>query len=240
MFNSTTLSLYTPDTFILPYDLMDNHDKLVNQGKQYMRSQRVVICTLLRDVSTKIASIIRRTEKIASFFGDYRILIVENDSKDDTRKKLLEWSQKNNKVVVLGCGENVEKCEMKLPKTEGHSVYKSRIDKMVKLRNIYLDEIKERYTDFNYVIVWDMDIIGSVYIDGIQNSFGYFAQDEKSLIDANENRVNHRLTLMKNRINHRLMRFAPMVFIDGDYLRFTTIPWLIKRMESPSTSMPSF
>ncbi len=58
-----------------------------------------------------------------------------------------------------------------MPKTIGHEVSFSRIQKMAKLRNIYLDYIKTHYSDFDYMLVYDFDIIGQLYKDGVKDTF---------------------------------------------------------------------
>jgi len=128
MYNSSILSSYTPESF-----QNDNPITKINieKGFQIARTKTVVICTLLRDVEHKLPELIKRAERVGSIFKDYKVLVVENDSNDNTRSKLLSWAKINPKVLILGCGENVEKCSMKeaLGKTEGHSVNAYRINK---------------------------------------------------------------------------------------------------------------
>ena len=165
------LSLYTPDTFVFASNTKNQYDKGVKEGALLAKTKRAVIATMLRDSEKRIPAIIKRAEATGNLFADYRILIVENDSKDRTRPLLLDWARKNNKVTILGCGINKEECKIpKAPKTEGHSVDRARIEKMVMLRNIYLDYIKENYSDFDYVIIWDLDSISTTYLDGIQHT----------------------------------------------------------------------
>jgi hypothetical protein len=159
------MSIYTPN--------IDDYDSVTMNGFNIMREKRIVICGLMRDSENIIPLLKRRVDKIGAFFRDYKVLIVENDSKDDTRKLLLEWSNENNNIIILGCGINQHVCKLNLPKTEGHDVYYKRIDKMAMLRQIYLDYVISNLSAYDYMAVWDMDIIGSIYIDGIANSIGY-------------------------------------------------------------------
>jgi hypothetical protein len=146
--------------------------------------KKVIIATMVRDVNHKIPQIIQKIERTGQLFLDYVVLIVENDSEDGTRASLLEWAKKNPRVKVLGCGVNVQECKLpKAPKTVGHGIERPRIQKMVDLRNIYLDEIKNEYSgvsggtpEYEYVIMWDTDLIGSVYLDGIANSVGILSE----------------------------------------------------------------
>lgn len=150
----------------------DEFDKDVNIGLQYANNCKVVICGLIRNGSKNIHKFIKKCENWCSYFKDYRILIVENDSRDNTRDLLLEWSRVNPKVIILGCGINAKECQLNLSETKSWDASKKRISKMIFLRNIYIDYIKNYLKDFDYVIVCDIDLVGSVYIDGIMNSFG--------------------------------------------------------------------
>jgi len=176
MYNSTSLSLYTPNFFkIADREKLEYYTKL---GYEYAPKQKIIITTMVRDVIKNIPAIISKAEKVGSLFADYRILIVENNSTDGTREALLAWSSKNPRVTVLGCGVNAPSCSLTFAnnKTIGHEINRGRIDKMTHLRNIYLDYIKNtpELHDFEYTMMWDLDIVGIAYIDGISNSIGHF------------------------------------------------------------------
>ena len=172
MFNSSYLFLYTPEWFPIVNEKV--YKIKVDSGTLYAKTQKIVIAGLLRNCRENIPTIIKRVERLGETFKDYRVLIVENDSSDGTRQALLAWAKKNSKVTILGCGRNSQRCFLRLPPTQGHSVDRKRIEKMAYLRNIYLKEVRLRFSDFDYLAVWDMDIIGSVYLDGIFNTMSYF------------------------------------------------------------------
>lgn len=177
MYNSSSFSMYTPDDiFSISPNLKENTDKMQNTGLAHLKTKSVVITTLLRDAAKNLPQIQRRAEKVGKIFKDYRIIVVENDSSDGTRIRLLEWRKRNPKIIILGCGVNSpEECHIPSAsqKTDGHSVDRKRIGKMVGLRNVYLDYIKRNLPHFDYTVMWDMDIIGTVYLDGIINSIGH-------------------------------------------------------------------
>ena len=177
MYNSSVLSLYTPDTFYVPENLKVSFRQKITTGEIYAKQKRVVMAALVRDVADRIPEIKVKAERMGRLFKDYHILIVENDSSDGTREKLLEWAKVNPKVTILGCGYNVDKCSIpNAPKTEGHHVDRTRIEKMVKLRNVYLDEIKKNFRGWDYSIFWDLDMVSSVYLDGVMNTMGWFSE----------------------------------------------------------------
>jgi len=181
MYNSDLYSLYTPKhVFPVVRAKEIEHEYLTNKGFEIAKTKRIVICGLLRDAANKIREIRKKIESVGKLFADYRVIIVENDSSDNTRQKLLQWTRHNPKVTILGCGVNATRCSLpkSKKKTEGHLVDAPRIEKMARLRNIYLDHIKEDVSlqKYDYMAVWDMDIVGTVYLDGVSNTIAQFSR----------------------------------------------------------------
>jgi hypothetical protein len=177
-FNPHIKNSFVPgDLFPLAKGTESKYFNYEKTGFEEMRNRTVVICTLLRNAEDRVQFIIDQVENLAKYFKDYKVLIVENDSKDRTRNLLLTWTKLNPHIEILGCGINAEKCNLKKAEylTQGHSVTKQRIDKMAYLRNIYLDRIKSDYSEYDYCCMWDLDLIGSLYIDGVANSMGWMS-----------------------------------------------------------------
>ena len=131
-------------------------------GKEYLKSKKVAFCGLIRDREDILPHLISKVEDMGKYFKDWEVLIVENDSKDNTRSMLLDWSKSSNKVSVLGCGGvNLPKCKLNMKATLDHEFSDYRINKMATLRNIYLDEVRKR-NDIDLVIVWDFDLKSEV------------------------------------------------------------------------------
>lgn len=63
-------------------------------------SDRVIICTICRDVSSYLPEMISQVEKIGALFQDYRVVVYENNSQDDTPSQLCRWKRSNPKVSV--------------------------------------------------------------------------------------------------------------------------------------------
>lgn len=148
-------------------------------GLSWFRSQRLVICALLRDSESSIHLIQRQAEAVGRLFSNYTILVVENDSHDNTRLRLLEWAKRNRKVRVLGCDKiNLTHCSMNMDPTLIHDRASGRIDKMVRLRNVYLDHIRSdpKLSSSQLALIWDMDIQGSFYLDGLGLT-GYYLKN---------------------------------------------------------------
>lgn len=147
-----------------------------------LKKKRVVFATMLRDTAERVPSIRKRATMAMNAFADARLLVVENDSEDGTRELLLQWAREDPRVTVLGCGVNVKECHLKLEKTQRCKIGRVRIQKMVTLRNMYLEHVKKHYSDWDHLIVWDMDIVGGVYLDALDASVARF--DEDRSLDA--------------------------------------------------------
>lgn len=143
-------------------------------GKKVIENSSIIVCGLIRDGENNIEHIKQNVYSLIEGCKKYKILIVENDSIDNTRKILLKWSEIDNNVIILGCGVNIDKCEMKLDKTVVYDHGMKRINKMVYLRNIYLEYIYNHLTDYDYTIVYDYDLYGTIYKDGLYDTFYHF------------------------------------------------------------------
>jgi hypothetical protein len=160
---------------------------LINQGKTYFKNEKLIITGTIRDGYPYIEKTLNNLYKdIIPCFKDYIIIIVENDSMDNTRDILLKFAKKDPKFIILGCGGvNLNKCQMKLEATDMNKCPRcsTRINKMVKIRNIYTDEIRKPiYNDYNIVLVMDFDLPGKILGNGLYHT-GYFFKN-KPEIDA--------------------------------------------------------
>lgn len=166
----------TPEYYPIPHHVRWRYEKNLAKGIQLAASSKLVIASLVRDVEKNIPQIIEKVESLGRYFKDYKVLIVENDSEDQTRSLLFKWRATNPRVHILGCGiNNPEKCKLpKTPKTIGHQVNLPRLKKMASLRNIYLDYIRDRLdpSEWPYTVIWDLDSLSVVYEDGFLHSLG--------------------------------------------------------------------
>jgi hypothetical protein len=160
--------------------------EMVERGRRLARSRKIVFCGLIRDAAHNVPSIIRDAETIGAAFAAYEVLIVENDSHDHTRDLLLQWRKRNPRVTVLGCGHNASECRLQLPRTVNHFSTQSRIAKMVYLRNLYMDALQEsRFDDTDYVAVWDFDIGGTFFLEGIFHTIAFLQNRRIDSMAAN-------------------------------------------------------
>lgn len=144
----------------------------IEKGTESMANSSVVICSLVRDCENSLIKNIPLVEKFRALFKTSTVVVVENDSVDNTKVLLKKWKEDSNNVVVISEDygtETIPEQNFKHPKSRFFSKY--RIEKMAKYRNIYLDYIKCQLNP-DYVIMIDLDIF-SFSLDGIKSSFGF-------------------------------------------------------------------
>lgn len=155
---------------------LKNYKGQMEEGVKKAKGSKIVITGLLQNGAYHIPALMERCKKMVSFFKDYRIVILENDSVDSSRDDLLEWARVDPHVKIL-CQDpfmaNNEECSIDGSYgVKDTSPMPNRIRKMSVLRNIYIDHIKHYYKDFDYMCVMDMDLEGELYLDGFLHSIG--------------------------------------------------------------------
>lgn len=134
-----------------------------------MRDMTVVLCGLARDVGEILPTTIARMERLGETFGDYRVVLFENDSQDDTANQLADWASRNSRVRVLSetMGDPVNPMSRCL----------QRASRMAHYRNRCLEVLRAEFAEFSHAIVLDTDLKGGWSIDGIANTFGHDGWD---------------------------------------------------------------
>jgi hypothetical protein len=123
-----------------------------------MENAKVVICALARNCASAVKKNRKRIEKLRKSFLSCDVLVIENDSKDDTKKVLLNWAEKSAGVYVITNDFGTQTipsqtANLVIPEFSYH-----RVEKMAQYRNMYLDWIEKQKKDYHYVIVLDIDI----------------------------------------------------------------------------------
>lgn len=169
----------TPEKF--PITNPQKYQKDVNSGFIKASKSRVVFTSLVRDIEKRFSLMKENVNAVSSLFSDWRLIVLENDSKDNSRRLLKQWSEENPKVILLGCGVNEEKsCHIPFAKnkTEGHAISRNRIEKMALLRDYLMNVSVKSFPEFDLLVVWDLDIDGRIYVDGIAHSIEMLERDK--------------------------------------------------------------
>lgn len=113
-----------------------------------MNTQTVAILGCAKNCANYINNSINNMIKIGKMFKNYKIIIFENDSKDNTNNILEKISQSNKKIIVIS-QKYIE------------NIYPHRTWCIAYARQKCSDILKNSEFNPNYVVVMDMDDIGA-------------------------------------------------------------------------------
>ena len=153
---------------------MNNYFKdLCIKGKERVKTKKIIFCGCIRNSASELRTNIPAIEEICSFFDDYRIVVVENNSTDKSKEVLEQWGRSNSKVIpLLYDFDETKYDEHKTPKEYDPAFAYKRIIKLVDYRNIYMDYISTKLCfESDYITIIDYDL-SDINIDGFFTSFG--------------------------------------------------------------------
>ncbi len=138
-----------------------------------IRTSSIVICSIVRDAESGLKKNIPIVEALCERFGDYRVVIFENDSKDATKQLLAQWQQRDNEHVFAFMRDAGENRAIPTEKSSGSVnpfFSRKRIGRMAALRNQYMQYLDKVGWDVDYLLVVDLDV-ACLSLDGILSSF---------------------------------------------------------------------
>lgn len=172
--------LYFQDVTKFPEDKFEckvnciEYKQIVQKGYEVMRSKKIVLSGLCINIEDKLPILRKRLEHLGGYFTEYKIVIFENDSSDNTRSMLLQWQSENPNVYIIPCIEDVN-CKLKFKQAVkyGQNSFK-RMQRMVDYRNRVINFVKSKYANYNIFCMIDLDLSGPISMDGIAHSFGLY------------------------------------------------------------------
>lgn len=122
-----------------------------------LKNKEIVIGLLARDCKESLLRNIPRVEAIGEAFGDWHVIIYENDSRDGTTEALQQWARSNPHVIAICETTHQDTIPKKTARSPfpAKSVY--RIERMARFRNRVLDEVKARFTPDIFCFI-DIDV----------------------------------------------------------------------------------
>ena len=142
--------------------------KLTYLVKDAIRNKNLILCTCVRDAEDNIININKVYRDFAKYFNKVKLLVMENDSKDKTRKKLLDLKSYID-IDLVGCGLNSNVCNMKLNNDRTSRNYK-RFRRMAIIRNELISHVKKIQSDYNYCVIFDGDTNINIDTNGLLES----------------------------------------------------------------------
>jgi hypothetical protein len=139
-----------------------------------LKESMLIICGIVRNTEKGLKKNIPVINSLCDIAKDYRIVIYENDSTDNTKQILKKWADDrgSEKIhVLLNEGVSVEETIPLSNNVSCNSFFsKKRIEKMVYFRNQYLSYYRNMAWEADYVIVVDLDV-ATLFIENILSSF---------------------------------------------------------------------
>ena len=137
-----------------------------------LKNQSIIICSIVRNAEIGLRKNIPILRELCARFGDYKVVIFENDSTDKTKTLLKSWMTVDP-ARVFAFMTNTDGRPV-IPKDKSGSVNPffghTRIDRMAQLRNQYLDLVWSRGWEADYLMVVDLDV-ARIDFSGILTSF---------------------------------------------------------------------
>lgn len=146
---------------------IDLYKVKINEGINHLKESSITIACLVRDVESVIDNNISKIINFSKTYSkNYNIIFFENDSKDNTKNKLLKIKEKYSNINFIS--RNYSRPKFGPVKT------KARTIALAEYRNELKDFIKTNYNT-DYVIVLDFDFI-DFSENGLLNSFGWLSE----------------------------------------------------------------
>lgn len=124
--------------------------------------KNIIICGVCKNIENQLPHSIKIIEKISNLFKNAKIIIYENNSNDNTKQLLTNWSKKNNTVKIISETLNKNFLEQivinKYIEQHRGNLFKTEL--IARARNILLDEIfNQDYSKYSDIIMIDMDFM---------------------------------------------------------------------------------
>lgn len=170
---------FPEDEFAPSKKNVDEYFMRVERGYTNMKTHKIVIGGMARNIGHVLEKTVARLQRIGKLFLDYRIVILENDSKDNTRNILKDWKAENPRVELVPLHEDSVEGHIYRHPLKNNSLYlKSHMERMANLRNRLLNYIKSAHSkNFSHVLMCDLDIDGPISLDGMATCFSYGGWD---------------------------------------------------------------
>ena len=133
----------------------------------------VIVCSIVRNASRGLKRNIPVINAICSQAKDYKIVIYENDSIDETKDILREWARNKSKEKIHLLLNNTDPNQT-IPSSKSTIANpffcRKRIEKMTNLRNKYMEYVEKNNWNADYLIVVDLDV-EEICLEGVLSAF---------------------------------------------------------------------
>jgi hypothetical protein len=139
--------------------------------RTHLANSSIAICGLARNCAYKLSGNIKFIEALKTYFKFLQVIVVENESHDNTRAILDNWLESTSSVIIL---DGIKRSTVSISDQSNSKVnpYYShkRISYLAALRNQYLNYIKSDGRAYDYILILDFDV-DKISLSGVLNSF---------------------------------------------------------------------
>ena len=128
--------------------------------------EKVLICGICKNIEKAIPNTMQSATELGKQFSDYRVIIYENNSTDQTKQLFQTWAKKDPHVIFMSeCLSKKELARQLKMKVS------NRTEAIARARNKILDVIiQDKYEDYKYVIWADLDFLNPWDVKNIVNT----------------------------------------------------------------------
>ena len=118
----------------------------------------IAIAILARDCGGALTHNIPKIDNLRKYFKSSIVIVVENDSKDNTKEILSNWRDNSKDIIIISEDYNIQTIPPKTKDCKMPGASTHRIEKMCFYRNKYLEYLKKMSFEYDYLMVIDIDI----------------------------------------------------------------------------------
>lgn len=155
-------------------EFIDMYNMYIQLGKEYLKAKKICFIGLARNIENSVGESINRLVNFGQRAKEYKVVIFENDSQDNTKLQIEKIKQHNSNIHSIHAQYNRPQF--------GPVQDTERTIALAEYRNILKDYVKEHFADYDFIIVTDMDFVDFSEL-GCYNSFGWLCRHEDT-IDA--------------------------------------------------------
>ncbi len=139
--------------------------------RAHLANSSIAICGLARNCAPKLSTNIKFIEELRAYFKFLQVVVLENNSHDNTRTILNNWSLSSSIVIILDGKTRLTDSISDQSDNNVNPYYSyKRISYLAALRNQYLNYIKNDGRAYDYILVLDFDV-DKISLSGVLNSF---------------------------------------------------------------------
>lgn len=154
--------------FVNP-EFTEQYNFRIEKGKNFLTQNKICIIGLTRNTSSVIVNTLSSLIDLGTKAKDYKIVLFENDSSDDTVKIINSLRERNTHIELL--------TEIYNKPQYGTVQDRERTMLLAQYRNKLKNYVNEHYSDYDFIVVADTDF-QNFSLDGVYNSFGWLYENE--------------------------------------------------------------